>query len=165
MPDESPFPLLVTDAAGTVLHANPAATALLGEARGIDCRLLVDARDGARRVCAPCGAGGPAHGEQRFHGGVQVRGERVELVCSAVGTVRVIALREPEGVEPAHTLTPRERQVLLLVARGLTNTRIAERLDVSPATVRTHMEHVLRKLGVRSRSQAVARGLALGEIA
>ena len=54
-------------------------------------------------------------------------------------------------------LTAREREILDLVADGATNTRIADTLGVSPATVRKHLEHVYEKLGVSTRTAAVAR--------
>jgi DNA-binding CsgD family transcriptional regulator len=57
-------------------------------------------------------------------------------------------------------LTAREREILALVAEGQTNTEIARVLWISPHTVRTHLENTFEKLGVRTRSAAVARVFA-----
>jgi DNA-binding NarL/FixJ family response regulator len=54
------------------------------------------------------------------------------------------------------TLTPRELQVLTLLSEGLAQLEIADRLEIRPKTVATHIERILSKLGVRSRAQAVA---------
>jgi RNA polymerase sigma factor (sigma-70 family) len=60
-------------------------------------------------------------------------------------------------------LTPRERQVVWLAARGWTNRRIAEALFVSPETVKTHVAHVLEKLRLRSKVELRVLLLDLGE--
>ncbi len=57
-------------------------------------------------------------------------------------------------VEP---LSQRERQVLGLIADGLSNTEIAERLFLAPTTVKVHTRHIYEKLNVNSRTQAVAK--------
>jgi DNA-binding NarL/FixJ family response regulator len=53
-------------------------------------------------------------------------------------------------------LTDREREITRLVAEGLTNGEIAERLVISPLTAKTHVSNVLRKLGCRDRAALVA---------
>ncbi|MBN8486068.1 MAG: response regulator transcription factor [Sphingomonadales bacterium] len=68
------------------------------------------------------------------------------------------ALREGEPAasqsDPVALLTGREREVLGLVARGLTNKEIARDLGVSPATIKAHVERIIAKLGVSDRTQA-----------
>jgi len=69
----------------------------------------------------------------------------------------LIARAESESVP----LTPRERQVVNLLAEGLSGREIAERLVIAPSTAAKHIEHVVGKLGVRSRSQAIAKAYRL----
>lgn len=61
--------------------------------------------------------------------------------------------------EPAHIpeLTPREREVLDLVAEGLSNRRVAERLGITPSTARKHLESLLRKFAAHDRTELVAK--------
>lgn len=61
---------------------------------------------------------------------------------------------EPVPAAPLDQLTSRERDVLARIASGQTNAQIARALDISPGTVRKHVEHILARLGVRSRTAA-----------
>lgn len=71
---------------------------------------------------------------------------------------------EAAALPPADRLTPREREVLQLAAEGFSTVAIAERLTLSPSTVRTHFEHAYEKLGVHRRTAAVAKAMRLGSI-
>jgi DNA-binding NarL/FixJ family response regulator len=70
----------------------------------------------------------------------------------------------PSPDEPAlpPDLTDREREVLALLTQGRTNRQIAEALLISPNTVKKHVDHILQKLGVRTRAGAVAAALQAG---
>lgn len=70
--------------------------------------------------------------------------------------VRRLVDRARTPARPAVRLTPREHEVLRLMGGGLHQRDIAEHLVISPKTVSTHIENILRKLAVRSRAQAVA---------
>ena len=63
---------------------------------------------------------------------------------------------------PAVTLSPRETEVLGLVAQGLSNPAIAKRLFLGEATVKTHLLHAFEKLGVSDRTRAVTKAMELG---
>ncbi|PAP75688.1 helix-turn-helix transcriptional regulator [Rubrivirga marina] len=68
----------------------------------------------------------------------------------------------PDGVEP---LTDREREVLALLAEGLPNKLVADRLGITERTARYHVAQILAKLGAQSRTEAVVTGARLGLVA
>jgi DNA-binding NarL/FixJ family response regulator len=71
---------------------------------------------------------------------------------------------EEEASSRSVQLSPREREVLLLLSRGLGNREIGEELGVSIETVKTHIERLYKRLGVTSRTDAVAKALRAGII-
>ena len=87
----------------------------------------------------------------------RVQGAFPAQADGGAGRSRVVQLVEP--------LTPREREILALLAAGATNQRIADELVVTVDTVKKHVSHVLSKLGAGNRTEAVARGRELGVIA
>lgn len=68
------------------------------------------------------------------------------------------------GDVPTKTLSGREAEILTLLARGLTGEEIAQRLVLSPETVRTHVRNAMGKLEARTRTEAVVKALQQGEI-
>ena len=74
---------------------------------------------------------------------------------------RILALKSRETVE-AIRLSPRETEIITLVARGLSNPAIAASLNLSENTVGTHMRRIYRKLDVNARGAAVAKALSYG---
>jgi DNA-binding NarL/FixJ family response regulator len=69
-----------------------------------------------------------------------------------------------DGKGPAKALSGREAEILALLARGLTGEEIAQRLVLSPETVRTHVRNAMGKLEARTRTEAVVKALERGEI-
>jgi len=77
---------------------------------------------------------------------------------AAHSTVSVTCRRQSSGFPIlAIALSPRERGILLLICRGLSNKGIARELEIAPETVKSHVKQILLKLSARTRAEAVAR--------
>src|SRR5919198_6711135 len=83
------------------------------------------------------------------------------LIDPAVAARLLQSIAEPAGA-PREALTPREREVLALIGRGYANKRIALELGIAEKTVKTHVGHVLAKLGVSDRTQAALHAARAG---
>ncbi|HSK95533.1 MAG TPA: response regulator transcription factor [Euzebyales bacterium] len=132
--------------------------------RGMDARVLVlTTYDTERDVLAAIEAGATGYLLKDAPSDDLLRAVRAtargEAVLSpTVATQLMGRVRQPAD-EP---LSPRELEVLELVARGSTNRRVAERLFISEATVKTHLLHIYAKLGVNDRAAAVAAAFERG---
>lgn len=85
-----------------------------------------------------------------------------QTVLDAVVAQRVLDGPRPGSDPEADTLSPREREVLELMAQGLTNRQIGQRLWISEPTVKTHVSHILAKLGQPDRTQAIVHAMRRG---
>jgi PAS domain S-box-containing protein len=145
-----PVPSYVLDTDGVVRWINPAAERLLGDVRGRHFTSIVGPEDRARaqELFARKVLGTTAATEAS---GVFVSrdGTRLTLEVSAV------PLDEETSPPPAH-LTPRQAEVLRLLEQGRSTKQIAQELHLSTETVKNHVRHLLRALGVNSRLEAVA---------
>jgi DNA-binding NarL/FixJ family response regulator len=86
--------------------------------------------------------------------------DEVAMAVRMVGRGMTVFGRQEEG--PATPLSAREREVLVLIASGATNREIADRLYLSPHTVKEHASSLYRKLGVKNRAEATRRAERLG---
>jgi two-component system, NarL family, response regulator YdfI len=84
------------------------------------------------------------------------------LVLDANARDAIGARPLPLGTTAVEPLTQREREVLAMIARGLSNRRIAERLAIAENTVKAHVAQILAKLGASTRTEAVTIGLRSG---
>ena len=79
-----------------------------------------------------------------------------ELIARVRRSIRRRRERKPDPDDALAGLTPRELEVLLLLASGRSSKEIARQLVISPRTVSTHVQHILAKLDVNSRARAIA---------
>jgi DNA-binding NarL/FixJ family response regulator len=96
-----------------------------------------------------------------------VSGQRLiaeDLERSAVAALGRLAKQARDSSEMSAKMTARERQILAMVSDGLTMQQIGRRLTISPRTVETHVGKLYRKLGVRTRVEAVSKAASLGLI-
>jgi two-component system NarL family response regulator len=124
------------------------------------------------RLLILSGSSGSEHIHRALKAGAQgylLKESAPALVTSALRSVldgvRVVPPEVAQHVaERAYQsdLSPREHDVLSLIVKGLSNREIAGRLDVGEATVKTHVAHILAKLGVEDRTQAVIAAIKRG---
>jgi PAS domain S-box-containing protein len=161
-------PSYVIDASGIIRWVNPAARRLVGDVRGrqFTSVLAPEDRRKGREVFAQKVIGNKIATETN---GVVIGpdGERFDCEISGVRLTRgghVVGVFgqvshwsiEEEGREPHPHLTPRQAEVLRLLEHGRSTSQIANELHLSQETVRNHVRHMLRALGVNSRLEAVA---------
>jgi len=85
-----------------------------------------------------------------------IRAAREGRSTLAPEAAQVLIQRATHAPAPGHDLSPREREVLTLMVQGLSNPDIADRLVVGRSTIKFHVSSILGKLGVQSRTEAVA---------
>jgi PAS domain S-box-containing protein len=160
-------PSYVIDPTGIIRWVNPAAERVVGDVRGKQFTSVVapEEKHRARESFARKIAGTAKVTDVEVCI-VDIAGDRVHVEISSVPLVeghRIVGVfgqicdieEEPPDSLPPH-LTPRQTEVLRLLQRGYSTGQIARELHLSTETVRNHIRHLLRALGVHSRIEAVA---------
>ena len=162
-----PVPSYVLDTEGLVRWLNPAAERLLGDVRGRHFTSIVGVEDQAKaRELFARKVLGTSSATEATGVLVSSEGTRLTLDVSAVplvGGERIVgvfgqltgAADHKTSAPPAH-LTPRQAEVLRLLEQGRSTKQIAQELHLSTETVKNHVRHLLRALGVNTRLEAVA---------
>ncbi len=119
------------------------------------------------RAALEAGANGyvlkTARGEEIVNA-VRTVAQGQSMLDPAIAEKLLLRLSHRDAPQPVEHLTPREREVLLLAARGMTNRAIARTLGISDRTVQGHLANIYEKLHVSSRTEAVTKALQLGFI-
>ncbi len=149
---------------GEVLEQNVEALELMGHRVGEPCWVAFRGLEAEGLACAKgCPARLLADGRGRsMHTRLSLSGRFFHLTCVALDAIAVCLLSSRALPVSTEWLTPRECDVLRLLADGESTASCAARLQLSESTVRTHVEHMRDKLGVHSRSGLVARAFRLG---
>ncbi len=137
----------------------------LGEESGAEVCEAIRRESPGTRVLLISGAGWISPQAARAAGasGFVSKDRSAQDVAAAVRDVgRGLTVFAPRPEQPSVALSEREREVLALMASGSTNREIADRLFLSPHTVKEHTSAVYRKLHVRNRAEAVQRAERLG---
>jgi len=137
----------------------------LGEHSGAELCTSITAEHPSTKVLLISGAGWISPQAARAAGasGFVSKDSSADVVTAAVkavGAGNLVFPRSPR--EPSAPLSPREREVLALMAAGSTNREIAAQLHLSPHTIKEHTSALYRKLDVRNRAEAVRRAERLG---
>jgi PAS domain S-box-containing protein len=167
-------PSYVIDASGVIRWLNPASERLVGDVRGRQFTSVVAPEDTgrARQVFARKVIGNESVTDAEVVV-VDRNGDRLAVELSSIPLVQgehvvgvfgqVSDVAEEPVPHPALRLTPRQAEILTLLERGRSTAQIADELHLSRETVRNHIRHLLRAVGVHSRLEAVA--AARGELA
>ena len=161
-------PSYVVDRHGIVRWVNPAAEEIVGDVRGRQFTSILSPEESrrAREIFARNISGVVERSDNEVVV-VGLDGERITIDISAVplrdgeqviamfGQIVDILVDEPPPTAHPH-LTPRQTEVLRLLELGRSTNQIASELHLSVETVRNHIRHILRALGVNSRLEAVA---------
>jgi len=161
-------PIIIAGGDGIVISQNKPARRLLGRGTGKFCWDFVGEIKGTDQelpcrqgcVMALLSKGMDCSQQVQF----KIRGKQNHLSCIPANGVVVCMLGSDDGQEPALTqaLTPREREILALLADGETTATTANLLGINESTVRTHVERMRSKLAVTTRAAVVAEGFRLG---
>jgi two-component system response regulator DesR len=137
----------------------------LSEESGADVCEAIRGASPSTRVLFISGAGRMSPAAARAAGASGFVSKDLEA-RDVVAAVRMVGLGmtmfPPKASQPAPPLTEREREVLEAIAAGSTNREIAQRLYLSPHTVKEHTSALYRKLGARNRAEAVQRAQRIG---
>jgi two-component system, NarL family, nitrate/nitrite response regulator NarL len=154
---ETPFDAILWDAGHhPVPQLNPAGTPPVVA--------LVEDESAARAVLAAGVAGAILRGADAATLAAALSAVAQGLTVSEHAFTHLRPVPEPQPPTPRGDFTRREREVLALLAEGLANRAIAERLGISRHTVKFHVNALLQKLGVERRTEAVVRAARLGLI-